>query len=223
MCPYTEEAFPINGLLWGYFIGNLWIPVTRGQSCRAVMSPMLPARTSFHFWIGIGVVQVVQYCYLYWWLVYTIHRARIYDNWTDISLMLGLLSQFSRSVIFLIHQNEQNTCYMYDITLVFDRCRRSSAAATSDKYEHDWKYLTYTFVKSKFSCNGEISERSFSNPHPWRVLWPGNIWLRWWHPHPSFHMMWGSTHSRLLPWWRHQMETFSKGGLRGGAPGARFP
>ena len=90
MCPYTEEAFPINGLLWGYFIGNLWIPVTRGQSCRAVMSPMLPARTSFHFWIGIGVVQVVQYCYLYWWLVYTIHRARIYDNWTDISPDVGV-------------------------------------------------------------------------------------------------------------------------------------
>ena len=32
--------------------------------------------------------------------------------------------------------------------VIFNRCHRSSAAVTHDKYERDLKYLTYTFTKS---------------------------------------------------------------------------
>ena len=51
---------------------------------------------------------------------------------------------------------------------IFDRCRRSSAAATPIKYECDAKNVTGTFARSKIFAYGKINERSFSNPHPWR-------------------------------------------------------
>ena len=44
----------------------------------------------------------------------------------------------------------KNSGYLYDIKLIFGRCHRSWAAETPGKYEHDWKYLTYIFAKSKF-------------------------------------------------------------------------
>ena len=49
---------------------------------------------------------------------------------------------------------------------MFDRCHRSWAAETPDKYQRDWMYLTYTFATIKISRNGEIKERISSNPHP---------------------------------------------------------
>ena len=42
----------------------------------------------------------------------------------------------------------------------------SWAAETPGKYERDYKNASFTFAKSKFSLNGKISERIFSNPHP---------------------------------------------------------
>ena len=46
---------------------------------------------------------------------------------------------------------------------MFDRCHHSWAVETPDKYEHDWKYLTYPFAKSKFPAM-EIDKWSFSTP-----------------------------------------------------------
>ena len=49
-----------------------------------------------------------------------------------------------------IFQNNQTTDCLYDITLIFDRCSHSSAEEIPDKYECIWKYVIYTFAKSKF-------------------------------------------------------------------------
>ena len=78
----------------------------------------------------------------------------------------GYEANFLCSVIFQNFPNDENSGYINDIKLIFGRCHRSWAAATPGKYEHDWKYLTYTFAKSKFPVTEEINERSFSNPHP---------------------------------------------------------
>ena len=64
----------------------------------------------------------------------------------------GLLSQLPPFHYFPNFECRQNTRYI-NITFIFDRCRRCSAAVTP--------------VKS-FAC-GEINERSFNNPHPWNV------------------------------------------------------
>ena len=47
---------------------------------------------------------------------------------------------------------------------IFDRCPRSSAAETPDKYEHDLKYLTYTFAKSKFLVTEKLTNRTLVTP-----------------------------------------------------------
>ena len=60
------------------------------------------------------------------------------------------LANFLRSIIFLIFEDAQNTGYLYDITLIFDKCHHSWTAKTPDKYERDRRYLTYTFANLKF-------------------------------------------------------------------------
>ena len=59
--------------------------------------------------------------------------------------------------MFSIFHNNQNNDYLYDMTFIFDRCLRSWAVETPDKYERDWKYVTYIFAKSKFPVtNGAL-------------------------------------------------------------------
>ena len=83
----------------------------------------------------------------------------------------GLLSQFS--VIFPIFQNNEYTGYLYDIMFIFDRCHRSSAAETPDKYECNWKCLTFTFAKLKFLAMDKLANGDLVTPTP-RLLMP---WL----------------------------------------------
>ena len=104
-----------------------------------------------------------------------------------------LFSHFSRMI-------KTVSGYLYDIKFIFGRCHRSWAAATPGKYEHDWKYLKYTFAKSKISRNGEINERSFSNPHPC-PLW-GHVLLRSNPLKPSdTSMRWQTTSIELYKGW----------------------
>ena len=49
--------------------------------------------------------------------------------------------------------NYQNIDYLYNISFILDRCRRSWDAETHGKYS-DLKHLTYTFIKSKYPVNG---------------------------------------------------------------------
>ena len=51
---------------------------------------------------------------------------------------IPLLSEF--------FQNNQSTIFVFNILLIFDRCRRSIAAETHVKYECDFKKLTYNFA-----------------------------------------------------------------------------
>ena len=53
-----------------------------------------------------------------------------------------------------------------NITFIFGRCRRSSAAVTAVKYECDSRNLTGTFAWLKIFAYREINKQSFSNPHP---------------------------------------------------------
>ena len=82
--------------------------------------------------------------------------------------MGGYKANFRRSIIFSFFHSNQNNGYLYDIAFIFGRCHHSWAAETPDKYERDWKYLTYTFAeyRIKISHNGEINQRNFSNLHP---------------------------------------------------------
>ena len=80
---------------------------------------------------------------------------------------VGLPSQFSPFRYFpIFFPNDQNSGYLYDIEFIFGRCRRSWAAETPGKYEHDWKYLTYTFAKSKFPATEKLKNGALVTPHP---------------------------------------------------------
>ena len=83
---------------------------------------------------------------------------------------------FLRSVIFPIFQNYQNTCYIYDITFICDRCRRSRAAETPGKYGRDLKYLAYTFTKSIFPVTEKLTNGALVTPTPGEVLYCLWIW-----------------------------------------------
>ena len=82
--------------------------------------------------------------------------------------MWGLLNQFS---MFSYFRNNQNSGYLYKIMSTFDKCHRSSAAATPAKYEHDLKYLAYILAKSKFLIIEKLMSRALVTPtHPWPHL-----------------------------------------------------
>ena len=68
---------------------------------------------------------------------------------------------FLSLVIFPIFQNDYNIDVLYEILLIFDRCHHSW---WSDKYEHDWKYVTYTFAKSKFPVTEKLLNKAFVTP-----------------------------------------------------------
>ena len=53
---------------------------------------------------------------------------------------------------------------MYDVTFIFDRCHRNWAAETPDKYERDWKYLTFTFAISKFLVTEKLMNGDLITP-----------------------------------------------------------
>ena len=73
---------------------------------------------------------------------------------------------FSVSLVFPTFQNNQNTGYLNGITFIFDRCHHSWAAEAPDKYERDWKHLTYTFSKSKFPVTDKLMNESLETSTP---------------------------------------------------------
>ena len=78
----------------------------------------------------------------------------------------GYWTYFIRSVIFPFFQDDQNTGYLYDVTFIFDRCHRSWAAETPDKYERYWKYISYTLGKSKFPVMEKLTNGALVTPTP---------------------------------------------------------
>ena len=79
---------------------------------------------------------------------------------------VGRYSQLSQFRYFPIFHNNQNNGYLYDITFISDRCHRTWAAETPDKYKRDRKYLTYTFAKSKFHVNEKLTNEALVTPTP---------------------------------------------------------
>ena len=73
------------------------------------------------------------------------------------------MSIFVPSVVLSVFQN---TGYLLNITFIFDRCHRSSAAVTLVKYECDSNGIPPTFAEIRNIPNGEMTERIFSDPHP---------------------------------------------------------
>ena len=76
--------------------------------------------------------------------------------------------------------NDQNSSYLNGIKFIFGKCHRIWAAKTPSNYEHDWNYLTYTFVKSKFPVTEKLANEVLVTPIPallqvmaWR--WPGDV------------------------------------------------
>ena len=50
--------------------------------------------------------------------------------------------------------------YLYDITFIFGRCHHSWGVETHDRHEHDLKYLSYTFVKSKIPVTDKLKDEA---------------------------------------------------------------
>ena len=63
---------------------------------------------------------------------------------------VGWWANFHRSVIFPIFHHCQNTGWLLNIAFIFDRCRRSSAAAPPVKYRCDSYDLRGTFARLKY-------------------------------------------------------------------------
>ena len=78
----------------------------------------------------------------------------------------GLLNQFPPFRYFPNFQNRQNTCQLLNITFIFGRCRRSSAAVTSVKYECGWNNLTCTFARSKILLKEKLTNGALVTPTP---------------------------------------------------------
>ena len=53
------------------------------------------------------------------------------------STVVGFTKPIFSVPLFPIFPNDQNSGYLYDIKFIFGRCRRSWAAETPDKYEHN--------------------------------------------------------------------------------------
>ena len=64
----------------------------------------------------------------------------------------GYKANFLRSVIFRNFQFYHNTCYLFNITFIFDRCRRSSAAVAPVKYKCDSNNLRSNFLEDRKFC-----------------------------------------------------------------------
>ena len=86
----------------------------------------------------------------------TLHKARGGDYWAN----------FLRSVIFRNFQHCQNTCYLMNITFIFDRCHRSSAAVAPVKYECDSNNLRSTFEWWKFFLMEKLMNGALVTPTP---------------------------------------------------------
>ena len=66
--------------------------------------------------------------------------------------------------------------YLFDITLIFDSCRRSSAAVTLIKYEWDLKYQNSNFIYLKISItrkflNEIYNKGNINAPYLWPLTW----------------------------------------------------
>ena len=62
--------------------------------------------------------------------------------------------------------NDENSGYLNDIKFIFGRCHRSWASGTPEKYEYDWKYLTYTFTESWFPVTEKLTSGALVTPTP---------------------------------------------------------
>ena len=60
--------------------------------------------------------------------------------------------------------NDENSGYMTDIKFIFGRFHHSWAVETLGKYQHDWKYLTYTFAKPKFPVTDKLTNGALVAP-----------------------------------------------------------
>ena len=133
------------------------------QRCGALMFSLLLAWTSC--WTNNGLLVI-------WYAATPIWR-HCGDCMTGDSIDGRYQDNFPLYVIFRIlfvsfsFQHCQTTRWLLNITLILNRCRHSSAAVATVKYECDYKNITGNyFCKMENFVYGEISERSFRNPHP---------------------------------------------------------
>ena len=129
-------------------MGLTWGPP---GSCRPQMGPMLAPWTWLSGWWPQSMTTDIRNSL---WCTSTGDWGGSYE------------ANFLRSVIFPNFPNDENSGYLNDIKLIFGRCHRSWAAETPGKYEHDWKYLTYNFAKSKFPVTEKLTNGALVTPTP---------------------------------------------------------
>ena len=76
---------------------------------------------------------------------------------------------FSVPLFSRFFPNDENSGCLNDIKFIFGRCHRSWAAETPGKHEHDCKYLSYTFAKSKFPLTEKLTNGALVTLTPGRT------------------------------------------------------
>ena len=91
-------------------------------------------------------------CFVKWHLTHPECNTRKSYNW------------HCYQTLFFHFLNYQNTGYLYDITFIFDRCDRSSAAKTPKKFGRESIYRTYNFAISKLRATEKFANGALVTP-----------------------------------------------------------
>ena len=90
-----------------------------------------------------------------------------HPTWTAFPVQgWGLLGRFPPFLDFPNVSTTLNRRYLLNITLIFDRCCRSSAAVTPVKYECDLKNVTGTYARSKILLTEKLTNGALVTPTP---------------------------------------------------------
>ena len=100
--------------------------------------------------------------------LYWIGAQDICDHYDVMSWGGGYKANFLHYVIFRIFQYHHNTCYLLNITFIFDRCRRSLAAVAPVKYKCDSNNLRGSFGRSKILLTEKLTDGDLVTPTPGR-------------------------------------------------------
>ena len=95
------------------------------------------------------------------------------ESWNQLGW--GFLKQFPTFHCFPNFQHHRNTRLILNITVIFDRCRRSSAAVTPVKYKCYSENLKGTFARSKTLFTEKLTNGALVSPSQFPV---SSHWVR---------------------------------------------
>ena len=168
----------VTGSLWGNPSVTGGFPHKEPVTCK--IFPFDDVIMHIHIWIPLTKASDAElWCFLRSASEQTVEQAIQTPPHYAVTVMVwsgGYKANFLRSAIFRFFQHCQTTRKLLNITFIFGRCRRSSAAVTPVKYGCDSKNLTCTFARSKFLLTEKITNGVLVTPTPdgvsqSRIMW----------------------------------------------------